>query len=124
MKTLDLNLTVLYVEDPAASAAFYRDLLCVETFASSEGFTAIPLPGGRLMGLWRKSAVKPEVTGPSGGFEIGAMIAEAGGVAAKFAEAEKAGLTIAQPLTVADFGPTFVILDPDGHRIRFCEPDK
>ena len=123
MKKHDLNLIVLYVEDPAKSAAFYRDLLGVEAFASSEGFTAIPLPGGRLLGLWRKSAVKPEVTGPSGGFEIGVMQAEES-VATIFERLNAAGHRIAQPLTQADFGPTFVILDPDGHRIRFCEPDK
>jgi hypothetical protein len=33
-------------------------------------------------------------------------------------------LPIAQDLTDLDFGPTFVVLDPDGHRLRVCEPDK
>ncbi|MCA0255573.1 MAG: VOC family protein [Proteobacteria bacterium] len=124
MTSLDLNLTILYVENPEKSAAFYRDLLGVETFASSENFTAVPLPGGRLFGLWRRSMVKPEAPAERGGFEIGVMIPEAGGVAARFAMAEAAGLTILQPLTVMDFGPTFVVTDPDGNRIRFCEPDK
>lgn len=124
MTALDLNLTVLYVEDPARSAAFYRDLLGVETMAPTENFTAVPLPGGRLFGLWRKSVAKPEPQEAVGGFEIGVMIAEKDGVAAKFSSLEAAGHRIVQPLTVMDFGPTFVIADPDGHRIRFCEPDK
>jgi hypothetical protein len=30
----------------------------------------------------------------------------------------KRGLPIAQAPTAMDFGPTFVALDPDGHRLR------
>ncbi len=34
------------------------------------------------------------------------------------------GVTIEQELHEAVFGITFVALDPDGHRIRVCIPDK
>jgi hypothetical protein len=34
------------------------------------------------------------------------------------------GVTIEQDLHEAVFGLTFVALDPDGHRIRVCMPDK
>ncbi|WP_313013825.1 VOC family protein [Brevundimonas sp.] len=123
MTPLDLNLTVLYVEDPVRSGAFYRDLLGVETVASSEGFTAVPLAGGRMLGLWRKTVVKPEPQAGVGGFEIGVMVPGDNGVADRYASLQGAGHDILQPLTTMDFGPTFVIRDPDGHRVRFCQPD-
>ena len=123
MQSLDPSFTVLYVANPAASAAFYRDLLGLETASVSEGFAAIPLPGGRLFGLWRADAVQPQPVAPSGGFEFGVMIAGEGGVAAAFERVKAAGHAILQPLTAMEFGPTFVVADPDGHRIRFCEPD-
>jgi hypothetical protein len=34
------------------------------------------------------------------------------------------GVSIEQDLHEAAFGLTFVALDPDGHRIRVCIPDK
>ncbi|MDT4865089.1 hypothetical protein FQZ97_998740 [compost metagenome] len=34
------------------------------------------------------------------------------------------GLPIAQELMKMDFGPTFVTLDPDGHRLRVCLVDE
>jgi len=34
------------------------------------------------------------------------------------------GVAIEQDLHEAVFGLTFVALDPDGHRIRVCIPDK
>jgi predicted enzyme related to lactoylglutathione lyase len=34
----------------------------------------------------------------------------------------KRGLTIAQAPTSMDFGRTFVVLDPDGHRLRVFTP--
>ena len=36
----------------------------------------------------------------------------------------KLGVSIEQDLHEAVFGLTFVALDPDGHRIRVCIPDK
>ena len=95
----------------------------METVASSEGFTAVPLAGGRMLGLWRKTVVKPEPQGGVGGFEIGVMVPGDNGVADRYASLQGAGHDILQPLTTMDFGPTFVIRDPDGHRVRFCQPD-
>lgn len=40
------------------------------------------------------------------------------------AEWRKAGVPIEQELATAVFGRTFVALDPDGHRLRVCTPDK
>jgi len=39
-------------------------------------------------------------------------------------EWKKLGVSIEQDLHEAVFGLTFVALDPDGHRIRVCIPDK
>ena len=51
------------------------------------------------------------------------MTAEDGGVEAAYRRAQLEGLSILQPLFTSVFGPTFVITDPDGHRIRVCQPD-
>lgn len=34
------------------------------------------------------------------------------------------GAVVEQPLHHAAFGLTFVALDPDGHRLRVCLPDR
>nr|WP_272212766.1 VOC family protein [Marinicella sp. W31]MDC2878683.1 VOC family protein [Marinicella sp. W31] len=119
-----INLIVLYVEDTEKSGAFYERLLGQKANALSPGFTAFHMPGGLMLGLWRKSTAQPEAEGGPGVMEVGIMTDENGGVATFFERAEADGYTILQPLVTASFGPTFVIADPDGHRIRICEPDK
>ena len=118
-----INLVVLYVEDTGKSGAFYERLLGQKPNALSPGFTAFHMPNGLMLGLWRKSTAKPEAEGGPGMMEVGIMTSEPGGVAAFFERAKADGHTILQQLVTADFGPTFVIADPDGHRIRVCEPD-
>ena len=122
--TNPVNLIVLYVDEPKTSAGFYKTLLGIEPSALSEGFVALHMPGGLMLGLWRKSTAVPPAEGAPGVCEIGVMIGDKGGVSAFYERVKAEGYDIRQPLTKADFGPTFVIADPDGHRIRICEPDK
>jgi len=56
--------------------------------------------------------------------ELGFMVEGTGAVEQHYRDWKARGLPIAQELTTMDFGPTFVVLDPDGHRLRVCEPDK
>lgn len=122
--TNPVNLIVLYVDDPKASASFYQALLDIEPLALSDGFIALHMPGGLMLGLWRKSTAEPPAEGGPGSCEIGVMTGEPGGVASLYERSKAEGYDIRQPLAKAAFGPTFVIADPDGHRIRICEPDK
>ncbi|MGO4439839.1 VOC family protein [Rhizobium sp. RAF56] len=118
------NLIVLYVKDPAESVTFYRDLLGREPAVVSPNFAAFPLEGGFTLGLWRQSAVEPRPSPTGSRAEVAFMVEGDGAVARHYEEWRGRGLPIAQDLTDLDFGPTFVVLDPDGHRLRVCETDK
>lgn len=117
------NLIILYVKDPAESAVFYRDLLGREPGVAAPNFVAFPLDGGFTLGLWRRSTVEPQPSAIGSRGEIAFMVSGENAVANHYEDWRKRGLPIAQELTDLDFGPTFVALDPDGHRLRVCEPD-
>lgn len=116
----DPNLIVLYVEKAATSAAFYSRLLGVEPIAAGVDFHALPLPGGFTLGLWSKHKANPAPAGDGARFEIGFMVENAGRIEALYSEWKALGIPIVQELMTLDFGPTFVALDPDGHRLRVC----
>jgi len=113
------NLVVLYVEDTKTSAAFYQRITGAEPKAASPNFTAIMF-GGLMLGLWGKKAVFPPVEAEGTASEIGFMVKSADEIDALYAKWQAAGIPIVQELATRDFGPTFVALDPDGHRIRVC----
>jgi catechol 2,3-dioxygenase-like lactoylglutathione lyase family enzyme len=56
---LNPNLCILYVTDPAKSAAFYKELLGREPFASFPTYVAFALDGGFTLGLWSTQTVNP-----------------------------------------------------------------
>jgi catechol 2,3-dioxygenase-like lactoylglutathione lyase family enzyme len=113
----DPNFILLYVESPAASAAFYADLLGRPPVESSPTFAMFALASGVMLGLWARHTVEPPATGHGGG-ELAFAVAGRDAVHALHAEWSRRGLTIVQPPTNMDFGRTFVALDPDGHRLR------
>ena len=114
------NLIILYVDNTARSTAFYRDLLELEPDVAAPGFASFTLTDGMALGLWARSGVQPPA--PAGGAEgeIAFMVKTPAEIEARLADWTSRGLPIAQPLTKMDFGPTFVALDPDGHRLRVC----
>jgi catechol 2,3-dioxygenase-like lactoylglutathione lyase family enzyme len=117
----DPNFLVLYVDDPAASAAFYRDLLGREPVETSPTFVLFALDGGPMLGLWSRRTVEPAAVAGGGGAELAVAVADAA-VDATFADWTGRGMTIVQRPTTMDFGRTFVALDPDGHRLRVFAP--
>ena len=121
----ELNFVLLYVENPARSAAFYGELLGRKLPAEqSETFILLPAAnGGATLGLWARPGVEPPA-GPVGGGEFAFVVESAAAVDARYEEWSRRGLTIAQKPTTMDFGRTFVALDPDGHRLRVCAPDQ
>jgi predicted enzyme related to lactoylglutathione lyase len=112
------NFMLLYVDSPAASASFYSDLLGCEPVESSPTFAMFALSSGVMLGLWSRHTVEPQATPPGGG-EVGFSVPD---VDAVYADWEKRGLPLLQPLTDMDFGRTFVATDPDGHRLRVFTP--
>jgi predicted enzyme related to lactoylglutathione lyase len=117
----DPNFILLYVESPAASAAFYEDLLGRPPVESSPTFAMFALASGVMLGLWARHTVEPAATGTGSG-EIAFAVADVDTVHALHADWSGRGLTIIQPPTDMDFGRTFAALDPDGHRLRVFVP--
>ena len=112
------NLVILYVDSPAASAAFYADLLGQKPAEASPTFAMFALSPGIGLGLWSRHTVEPAATAAGGG----EVAFTADDIDAVHADWTARGLSIAQSPTDMDFGRTFVALDPDGHRLRVFAP--
>jgi catechol 2,3-dioxygenase-like lactoylglutathione lyase family enzyme len=123
MATLpDPNFIILYVENVAASAGFYSDLLGRPPIESSPNFAMFALSTGVTLGLWARHDVKPAATVTGGGGEICIAVADVEAVQSLHSEWFGRGLPIIQPPTKMDFGHTFVASDLDGHRLRVFFP--
>lgn len=117
----DPTFVLLYVDDPAASAAFYATLLGKGPVEASPTFAMFALESGVMLGLWSRHEVTPAATAP-GGAELAFTVEGAAAVNAAHAEWSARGLPIVQAPTQLDFGYTFVARDPDGHRLRVFAP--
>lgn len=119
-----ISLVILYVDDPAASAAFYQDLLARPPAEASPTFAMFPMPAGAGLGLWSRHTVEPAASaaggGGGGGGEVAFVVADVDAVHAAWSAK---GLRMIQPPTELDFGRTCVALDPDGHRLRAFTPN-
>jgi predicted enzyme related to lactoylglutathione lyase len=112
-----LNYILLSVADPARSEAFYSRLLDTKPVENSPSFVLYVLPNGIKLGLWIDSGIEPKPL-PAGGVEVTFSEASDDAVRSTFADWTAKGATVVQPLTTMDFGFTFVVSDPDGHRLR------
>lgn len=118
----NLDMTILYVSDPLASADFYAAVLGHQPVEKSPGFAMFVLPNGARLGLWKGSDVQPEAPGGKGG-ELCLTVPDAEAVRATRAQ-WGACMPIAQEPTEMDFGHTFTALDPDGYRLRVFSPSR
>lgn len=116
------TMTILYVDKPATSAAFYERLLGLAPAELSETFALFVLPGGLVLGLWSRATVEPAATLTGGGCELAIRAATAALVDETHATWKAQGVTVLQSPVTAEFGRTFTIADPDGHRIRVFTP--
>jgi catechol 2,3-dioxygenase-like lactoylglutathione lyase family enzyme len=113
---------LLYVREPAASVAFYENLLGRPAVESSTNFAMFAFDNGLKLGLWRDGDVAPKPTAPPGAAEIIFPFDDDKAVDSACADWRERGVRIAQEPTAMDFGYTFVALDPDGHRLRGFAP--
>ncbi len=118
----DVNFVILYVESPAASAAFYGDLLGRPPVEASPTFAMFAMDSGVMLGLWSRHNVEPAAAGSGDRGELAFTVADAGAVDGVHDDWRRRGLPILQQPTAMDFGHTFVALDPDGHRLRVFAP--
>jgi predicted enzyme related to lactoylglutathione lyase len=110
-----LDLVILFVENPLKSAAFYSLLLEKKPLEESSTFALFGLPNGTQLGLWSKHTAEPKVQLTGGGSEIAFSVEN---VDTTYEKWQSLHVQVAQVPTDMDFGRTFVVLDPDGHRIR------
>lgn len=112
------DFTILFVDNPLASAAFYRDLLAVEPVESSPTFAMFVLSNGVKLGLWSRHTAQPAVAAEAGSVEICYRFENPADVDSVYSDWAKKGLRILQTPVELDFGYTFVATDPDSHRLR------
>jgi catechol 2,3-dioxygenase-like lactoylglutathione lyase family enzyme len=112
------NFVLFYVKSPAASAAFYENMLGLKPVEQSPGFAMFVMPGGFKLGLWLDSAIEPAANGKVGGAEIMFDCETDAEVDAAHADWSAKGIDILQTPTLKEFGYTFTAADPDGHRLR------
>jgi catechol 2,3-dioxygenase-like lactoylglutathione lyase family enzyme len=121
----DISFLLLYVDNVAASQAFYAQTLGRKAVESSPTFAIVPAAPGVMLGLWKRNGVEPKAEAPGAGAfsgEIAFALDGDAAVDAAFAEWRARGVEIAQPPTRLDFGYAFLGLDPDGHRLRVFAP--
>mgnify|MGYP000924647034 CR=1 FL=1 len=111
------NYLLLAVKNPRQSVELYRRLLGRDPVEVSDTFALFVLPTGLKIGLWIASEVQPAPR-PAGGIEISFSEPDREAVLATYAEWKELGVKVVQEPTDLDFGFTFVVEDPDGHRLR------
>jgi predicted enzyme related to lactoylglutathione lyase len=116
------HFVLFYVENPTASANFYRKLIEREPVDASPTFVMFALREGLMLGLWARAGVSPPDHAPAGGGDLSFPADDYAEVDATHARWKGLGVSILQPPTDMDFGRTFVALDPDGHRLRVFSP--
>jgi len=115
MHTLDYLL--LAVKDPPRSAKLYDQLFGVAPVENSPTFVLYVFPSGFKVGLWAAGDVKPTPK-PAGGVELSFSLPDEASLRQTFAAWTALGLEVVQAPIRMDFGLTFVVADPDGHRLR------
>ena len=118
----DPNFILLYVEDPAASSAFYADLLGRQPVDSAPGFVMFAFDNGLKLGLWARHTVEPAAAVAGGGTEIAITAADRPGVDEIHGRWAARGVKVLQAPVAMEFGYTFTAADPDGHRVRVFAP--
>ncbi|WP_462418837.1 VOC family protein [Kytococcus sp. Marseille-QA3725] len=123
MVTFAPTSVILYVDDPVASADFYRKALDKDPVETFEGFAVFALTDEVTIGLQVRDGIDPAAAGAPGSVELSMSYATREEVDALHEQWVEAGFTMALEPTTLEFGYTFVATDPDGHRLRVCATD-
>lgn len=118
------NLLLFYVKNPMESAIFYEQIFKTKPVASYPTYVAFSFANGLTFSLWSTQA-KNFISGGEGHrSELAFMVTNEEQVRIIRDSWKELHVQFEQDLHEAAFGLTFVALDPDGHRIRVCIPDK
>lgn len=119
----DTFFTLFHVTDPEASARFYAGLLERPAIEASPTFAMFALAPGAMLGLWRRDTVEPASRGGPGACELAWAVQGRDVVDTCHARWRALGCTVLQAPAAIDFGYTFTVADPDGHRVRVFAPE-
>ncbi len=114
---------LLYVDDPRKSAAFYGRLFGLQPVEAGPTFCLLVLGERLKLGLWKRADVIPPTAVRGGGGELAITVKDEARVNALHGEWASAGVPVVQPPKRLDFGVSFVVQDPDGHRLRVMALD-
>ena len=109
---------MLYVANPEASATFYAELFDIQPVEQSPTFALFILQSGLKLSLWSKHTVQPAPAKSGGGCEFSMRVETQDAVYALYAKWRDLKADILMAPAQLDFGWSFVIADPDGHRLR------
>lgn len=118
---LTADMTILLVENPVKSLAFYSSLFNVRQHEVHPSFVMLIFENGVQLGLWSRFTTEPSVPehAKAGCSEIMFTVASKEALEALYIEwGVNKCVTILQTPTLLDFGDTFLAMDPDGHRLR------
>ena len=116
--------SIVYVNDAPAAAAFYGDLLGISPSLETPGYITFDLGPGAQLALWsgQFEDLSPDVPRTS---EV--CLAISGGrpddINTIFKQWQSTGVPILHEPHDAGFGLTFLAADPDGNRIRVAPKD-
>ncbi|MGJ3348287.1 VOC family protein [Morganella morganii] len=117
------NSIILYVSDVEKSTRFYTRLLNAEPVEQYSEFSVFALSDDMILGLQAKSGIDPAPQPHIGGTEICMSDVSNREVDDIFRKWSELGVEIIMKPAMLDFGYTFVVTDPDGHRLRVCATD-
>lgn len=110
-----LGFVLLFVANPLKSSQFYQEIFEISPIEESPTFVMFALSNGVMLGLWNKHTAEPRIEQQPGACEICFPCED---VDALYDAWGKKSVVVLQKPTSMDFGYTFVIQDPDGHRVR------
>ena len=116
------HFVLLYVDSPRRSAAFYADLFGSQPVEQSPTFCLFVLDSGLRLGLVSRHTTEPVPNAAGGGAELAVEVADGPAVDALYADWGARDVRVLQRPVDLYFGRTFVIADPDGHRLRVFAP--
>ncbi len=116
------SMMINYVTDIPRARNFYASVLGIEPVEDSPTFCMFVFASGLKLGLWRQDGVVPAPQAAGGGGEMAIAVTKAEQVDQWHGQAAAQGIPVLQAPTDMDFGRTFTMADPDGHRIRVFYP--
>jgi catechol 2,3-dioxygenase-like lactoylglutathione lyase family enzyme len=121
---LTIDSIILYVEDIQISQRFYETVLTCKASERSPSFVSFNLEHSTMLELKQRDNALPYSDIKGGGAELSIAVNNQETLMALYHNWHSQGIPFIQTLTRLIFGITFVIVDPDNHRIRvFVEDD-